>query len=209
MKKIFDKEKVADAVNRSIYREKLEALPVEVFLVEYEKGEFLTSAQRTSQMIQLVAGGTVAVYYIREDGSTYALELSKQDAILGDMEFFGVRNDGVFAEVSEKLTCIAIAVDGNKEKLLQNSSLLCILAKSLAEKLASVTMQNAAPVSLNERVYAYMFYKCENRILKGVENAAFHLHCSPRQLQRILNTFVENGIARKVGKGTYELIHQL
>ena len=206
MKKIFDKEKGADAVSRSIYREMLEALPVEVFLVEYEKGEFLTKAKRTAQMIQLVAGGTVAVYYIREDGSTYALELSKQDAILGDMEFFGVRNDGVFAEVSEKLTCIAIAVDVNKEKLLQNSGLLCILAKSLAEKLASVTMQNAAPASLNERVYAYMFYKCENKILKGVENAAFHLHCSPRQLQRILNTFVENGIARKVGKGAYELV---
>ena len=206
MKRIFDKEKVADAVSKSIYRDMLENLPVEVFLTEYEKGEFLTSGERTSQMIQLVASGTVAIYYIREDGSSYALELSAQDSILGDMEFFGVRNKGVFAEVSEKLTCIAFAVDGNKDKLLQNSELLCVLAKELAEKLAAVTMQNAAPVSLNERVYAYMFYKCEEKRLKGVENAAFHLHCSPRQLQRILNTFVENGIARKVGKGAYGLV---
>ena len=109
-------------------------------------------------------------------------------------------------EKDQIIELAAIAVDGNKEKLLQNSGLLYILAKSLAEKLASVTMQNAAPASLNERVYAYMFYKCENKILKGVENAAFHLHCSPRQLQWILNTFVENGIARKVGKGAYELV---
>lgn len=43
MKRIFDKEKVADAVSKSIYRDMLENLPVEVFLTEYEKGEFLTS----------------------------------------------------------------------------------------------------------------------------------------------------------------------
>jgi hypothetical protein len=31
------------------------------------------------------------------------------------------------------------------------------------------------------------------------------LHCSPRQLQRILNSFVRTGTAKKIGKGAYEL----
>ncbi len=58
---------------------------------------------------------------------------------------------------------------------------------------------------LRERLYACMVYKCEGRRLKGVEKAAFHLHCSPRQLQRILNDLVRDGVARKTGKGAYEL----
>lgn len=206
MKKIYNKERVAEAVSKSVYHELLENLPIDLFLIEYEKGEFLTSGERASQMVQLVASGSVSIYYIREDGSSYSLELSKKDAIIGDMEFFGVMNEGVFAEVTEKLTCIAFSAESRRERLMQISDLLCLLAKSIAEKLAAVTMQNAAPLSLNERVYAYMFYKCKDKRLKGVERAAFDLHCSPRQWQRILNSFVDNGVAVKVGKGTYELI---
>ncbi len=48
-------------------------------------------------------------------------------------------------------------------------------------------MASAAPASLTERVMSYMKYKCDNETLKGIEQAAFHLHCSARQLQRILN----------------------
>jgi Mn-dependent DtxR family transcriptional regulator len=80
-----------------------------------------------------------------------------------------------------------------------------MLGESLSEKLEAVTMQNAVPPSLQERVRSYMTYKCENGKLRGVENAAFHLHCSPRQLQRILNQLSREGIVKKTGKGTYEL----
>ena len=51
-----------------------------------------------------------------------------------------------------------------------------------------------------------MRYRCEDHCLRGVERAAFQLHCSPRQLQRILNGFVRNGMIRRVGKGSYELV---
>jgi hypothetical protein len=46
-----------------------------------------------------------------------------------------------------------------------------------------------------------MKYKCEDEILKGIEQAAFHLHCSARQLQRILNQSETNGLVKKLGKG--------
>ena len=80
-----------------------------------------------------------------------------------------------------------------------------MLAESLAGKLEAITMQNAVLPSLRERVRSYMHYKCENGRLKGVENAAFHLHCSPRQLQRILNQLARDGIVKKSGKGAFEL----
>lgn len=53
---------------------------------------------------------------------------------------------------------------------------------------------------------SYMKYKCDNETLKGIEQAAFHLHCSARQLQRILNQSEAAGLVKKLGKGTYKLI---
>ena len=122
------------------------------------------------------------------------------------MEFFdGGGSEVVFAEVTQKLTCIAFSKGRYRDVLLKDSEFLFILAKSLTNIIDKITMQNASLPSLQERAYSYMLYKCEDQRLKGVEKAAFHLHCSPRQLQRILNSFVKNGTARKIGKGTYEL----
>ncbi len=122
------------------------------------------------------------------------------------MEFFdGGGSEVVFAEVTQKLTCIAFSTGRYRDVLLKDSEFLFILAKSLTNIIYKITMQNASLPSLQERAYSYMLYKCEDQRLKGVEKAAFHLHCSPRQLQRILNSFVKNGTARKIGKGTYEL----
>ena len=122
------------------------------------------------------------------------------------MEFFdGGGSEVVFAEVTQKLTCIAFSTGRYRDVLLKDSEFLFILAKSLTNIIDKITMQNASLPSLQERAYSYMLYKCEDQRLKGVEKAAFHLHCSPRQLQRILNSFVKNGTARKIGQGTYEL----
>lgn len=68
----------------------------------------------------------------------------------------------------------------------------------------SVTTLDAAPASLRQRVLVYMKYKCKGE-LKGLQQAAFHLNCSTRQLQRILNQHEADGIVVKTGKGAYKL----
>lgn len=101
---------------------------------------------------------------------------------------------------------IPSAGNENKEFLLNDADLMRIIAENLSNTIRAITMQNADLPSLRERVYAYMNYKCTDKTLRGVEKTAFQLHCSPRQLQRILNAFVDVGTARKIGKGTYELV---
>ena len=41
MRKISDPKKIAAAVSQSKYREMLESLPAELFLTEYESGEYV------------------------------------------------------------------------------------------------------------------------------------------------------------------------
>ena len=78
-----------------------------------------------------------------------------------------------------------------------------MVCQSLTDKMAAITALNAAPGSLSDRILSYMRYKCPGGILKGIEREAFRLHCSARQLQRILNELERQGKLIKIGKGTY------
>ena len=122
------------------------------------------------------------------------------------MDIFYPKNSSIYAEATERLTCISFSIEKQREKLLSNNKFLLLICHSLSAKIgAMTTIDDAAPASLTERVFSYMKYKCENETLKGIEQAAFHLHCSARQLQRILNQSETDGLVRKLGKGTYKL----
>ena len=92
-----------------------------------------------------------------------------------------------------------------KEKLLANNQFLLLICKNIAGKLSAAMMRDAVSSSISERVWNYMQFKCENGILKGLEKTAFQLHCSERQLQRIMNEFQSKGMIEKIGKGTYQI----
>ncbi|WP_029319065.1 hypothetical protein [Butyrivibrio sp. AE3004] len=87
-----------------------------------------------------------------------------------------------------------------------NVSFTRLAACSMAKKLETGMHLDATYSTLGERVINYMTYKCENNILKGIEKAAFKLHCSSRQLQRILNSYENDGVVQKIGKGCYKLV---
>ena len=101
---------------------------------------------------------------------------------------------------------IYCCLSGAVSVLLDNNSFLRMIAKSSSIILDVVTKKEAVPTSLKERLLAYMHYKCPDKILRGVEKAAFQLHCSPRQLQRVLNELTDCGETEKIGKGAYRLV---
>ena len=205
MERIFDKEKIVDSIARSKYRDVLGALDIDFYLVRYDKGELVCSPFQTELLFQIVEQGSVDIYFIRDDGTRYSLSNGTADYFLGDMDLFYPKSGSIYAEASESLTCIAFSIEKHRETLLADSGFLTFICRSLSAKIGAITTMDAAPASLTERVLSYMKYKCEGQTLKGVEQAAFHLHCSPRQLQRILNRCEADGAVRKTGQGTYRL----
>lgn len=206
MKKIYDKKKIAACIAKSKYYTVLDTLDVDFYLIKYEKGEFVNSPFQSEMLFQIVEQGSLNIYFIREDGSCYSLSNGAADYFLGDMDFFYPKNSNIYAEAAENLTCISFSIEKHKDTLLSNNKFLLLICNSLASKIGVMTTIEAAPASLAERVMSYIKYKCEDNTLKGIEQAAFHLHCSARQLQRILNQSETAGIVRKIGKGTYKLI---
>ena len=206
MKKIYDKEKIAACLSHSRYYEVLASLDVDFYLIKYEKGELVCSPFQRELLFQIVEQGSIDIYFIRDDGTRYSLSKGAADYFLGDMDIFYPKSSNIYAEAAESLTCISFSIEKYREMLFSNSEFLVLICNSLSAKIGAMTTIDAAPASLTERVIFYMRYKCSDQTLKGIEQAAFHLHCSARQLQRILNQGEVSGWVKKLGKGTYRLI---
>ena len=206
MERIFDKKKVNACIAKSKYRTVLESLDIDIYLIKYEKGELVCSPFQDENLFQIVEHGSISIYFIRDDGTRYSLSNGTDDYFLGDMEIFYPKNNNIYAEAGQDLACISFSIEQHRERLLSNNGFLALVCHSLSAKIGAMTTISAAPASLAERVMSYMKHKCNNGTLKGIEQAAFHLHCSARQLQRILNQSEADGLVERLGKGTYRLV---
>lgn len=206
MERIYDKKTVAAHIEKSEYSKILQKTGIDFYLMKYEKGEFISSPFQEESLFQIVEQGAVNIYLIRDDGSCYFLSKGTHEYLLGEMDLFYPKSNHIYAEAVESVTCLSFSIEKHKEALLKNHHFLALVCKSLAAKMATITDVEAIPTTLNERVISYMKYKCFNQTLKGIEQAAFHLHCSSRQLQRIMNQNEANGLVKKHGKGTYKLL---
>ena len=206
MEKIYDQKKVAACIAKSKYHAVLDTMDLDFYLIKYEKGEFVSSPFQNTLLFQIVEQGSINIYLIRDDGTRYCLSNGTTDYFLGDMDIFYPRSGSIYAEAAETLTCIAFSIEKHRDMLLSNSRFLTLICNSLSSKIGAMTTIEAAPASLTERVMSYRKYKCEDNTLKGIERSAFHLHCSARQLQRILNQKENAGSVTKIGKGTYRLV---
>ncbi len=206
MERIYDKKKIAVYIAKSKYHTVLDSLNIDFYLIKYEKGELVSSPFQNELLFQIIEQGSINIYLIRDDGTRYSLSTGTTDYLLGDMDIFYPKSSNIYVEAAQRLTCISFSIEKYKERLLSNNKFLVLLCNSLSAKIGEITAIDAAPASLTERVLSYMKYKCNDQTLKGIEQTAFHLHCSARQLQRVLNQSETSGLVKKIGKGTYKLV---
>ena len=73
MKKSYDKTLVEAYLRKTGYEAAMQGLEENLFVIWYEKGEFVTSPLNNADLFQIVVEGTLRIYYIRDDGSVYSL----------------------------------------------------------------------------------------------------------------------------------------
>lgn len=206
MKKYYDKALIESYLKQTKYESIMSGLLEHLFVAEYKKSEFVTMPLQQIHLFQIIIQGTVSIYFIRDDGSVYSLANGRKNDLLGEMEIFPHQPSNVYAEANDDVICLALSIESSKNALLENCRFLQLVCESLTQKMESITTLDAAPASLKQRVLIYMKYKCNKGELKGLQQAAFHLNCSARQLQRILNQYETDGIITKTGKGAYKLV---
>lgn len=204
LKKIYDLVRIDEALHSCEHGELLRSLRVPLLLIQYEAGECVSNYG----YLQIVLNGQLSISYIRDDGSAYSLSIGGKNYIIGEVDFLADAENHVIAEAAAPLLTLAIDTGTHRQLLLNNAAFLRLLAETLAGKIVTITNSDAAPSSLAERVGNYIRYKCENCTLSGIEKAAFRLHCSSRQLQRILNKLEKDHQIIKIGKGRYQWIKE-
>ena len=203
MKKIYDK-KLIDKIKKEYCIEDYFSNNYEFIIIEYEENETIINPLEKTQYIQFVIEGTLLISFIDQDGRQTIVSQSEELCILGDMEFVDDLNPMFFAEAKTKVKTLALSLKEYKEKLNQDFQFLHTLLNSIASKLKQSSTNQFVYQSVEERFLYYMNYYCGGS-LSSIEEAISYLHCSRRQLQRVLKKLCDEEIIIKEGKGKYKI----
>ena len=203
MKEIRDTEKL-----ETVYQSQAHLFgkrPPFLRLLAYEKGELLNLPFQNLDQFLIVVEGNVVIYSLLEDGSIRHLFNSEHGILLGDIEYSGNTGKTLFIEAQEHVLVLSIPFAQNREMLDQDPVFLKTLIRSLSDKLSISSTLDGISGTLQEKVLVYMRQiKPDHRII-SINHTLQILHCSRRQLQRVLADLSRQGIIIKQGRGQYVL----
>lgn len=100
-------------------------------------------------------------------------------------------------------------MEANRAKLEKDCEFLMYLLRNASQiKVLSTRNQVVLP-HLEERLLYHLAYECPHQTITGMESSAAKLHCSRRQLQRVVKKLEAQGILVKLKKGCYRLFKRI
>ena len=209
MRILTDVEKVEQEIQNYHVYKYFESRDLPFFLTEYEKGEILVTPLEQTKWLQFLIKGTVSTYGLHDNGTSYAVSEEKNCYMLGDIEFATQCPPVFWAEALTPVTALCLPISTVRPILEKDAVFLFFVIHRLAEKIQMGAADRLSILPLEDRILHYMDHICENRTLSQIGNAAAYLHCSRRQLQRLLKKLAENGVLVKEGRGMYRLAEKV
>lgn len=174
-------------------------------LVEFEKGEILNDPLQPLSCFYIIVRGSVSIYHITGDGSIRYISKAASGTLLGDMEFSGAGNLSLYIEAAEIVLCLAVPFRDNQSVLENDPVFLRFVLGQLAGKLSLSAVMTASAQTLEEKVLFFLGKVQADHTISSVNQALQALHCSRRQLQRVLKKLCDEGLVAKTGRGCYRL----
>ena len=174
-------------------------------LVEFKKGEILNDPLQPLNRFYIIVRGSVSIYNLTEDGSIRYISKAASGTLLGDMEFSGAGNQSLYIEAVETVVCLAVPFRENQSVLENDPVFLRFVLGQLAGKLSLSAVMTASAQTLEEKVLFLLRKVQADHAIASVNHALQALHCSRRQLQRVLKKLCDEGLVVKTGRGCYRL----
>ena len=185
---------------------KLEILYVDNYqyieIKKLNKDEYLLHQGEKLNYIYILLRGKVKVNHINANGNSMLCSFNSPYSIIGDLEF--ITQSPIINNVIayEDCICATISLSKYHEILMNDVFFMKAIAKNLASKLSKSTQNQS--ISLNypveNRLAAY-FIVSHNFVV-----VAELIGCSYRQLQRVLQLFLDKKYIKKIKRGTYQII---
>ncbi|MGM9940425.1 MAG: Crp/Fnr family transcriptional regulator [Bulleidia sp.] len=168
----------------------------------YTKGEIITFPQSRINRLMFVLSGQIAVYAVNENGDVLPVVAGTNFTVLGDIEFATGSQSVFFVEARSDVHITYLDIEKERNRLENDPVFLRALMKEIALKLSGPLMQVSINAPIRERVLVLLSRDSE---IRGLENACTHLHCSRRQLIRVLHQLCDQGLVEHSGHGLYTL----
>lgn len=206
MKKITDESMIADKIKQLSLQERFHTEKYHFCIHTYEKEEFLTTPHKENPNILFLLEGEVKVYHLQKDGTMGTVGVARAGDVLGDFEFCRRERAYLFAEAITKVSCLALPWMQYDDQLRRDADFLMFLLHVSIDKMANSAELASINPSLEDRLLFYIQNMCAGQTMRNVNSASLALHCSRRQLQRLLKRLCEDNILEKTGRGHYQLI---
>lgn len=203
MKEIRDPKKLENIFeSQSVH---FRARPPVLRLLEFEKGELLTHPLKPLEQFLFILEGSVVIYLISHDGSLRYISRAGSGTLLGDMEFSGGADQILYTEAISNVLCLSMPFSENRGVLENDPLFLRFVMGHLAEKVSLSSAMEVMVQTLEEKVLLYLRKMQPSHEINSVNEAIQTLHCSRRQLQRVLKKLCAEGLLVKTGRGRYRL----
>jgi len=184
---------------------KFTAADLQFRLLRFGKGEFLTAPYRKLEDILFLVKGCAKIYHLRADGGISPVASVTSGTIFGDVEFATGHPTAFYSETMSEALCIGLSLSRYDSHLRKDTVFLNEMLRSVGEKLDMVSSLEASSQSLEEKLLFYLEFICPDGCLHSVNDAVMQMHCSRRQLQRVLKKLCDTGRIEKQCRGTYRL----
>lgn len=207
MKEIHDTELLEHYLAKYNIRSFFDTQDLPFRIYEYQPGEMMNIQHPMEEYLKFVVEGVFDFYTVLEDGSPYLIHHCKGFGFLGDLAFCGKQLPGRYQEVVKTVRTIELPLSACKETLDQDNRFLHYLLDTMADRL-NLSMHirsdfNNAQIAL----LAHMRWRCPDKTITSVEDTAFQLNYSCRQLHRVLKKLTQQGVLERTGKGCYRLVN--
>ena len=184
------------------------AVPRAFHLARFQKGELLTGPTAPLENLLFLAEGSVHIYGLRENGSSFSVYLADQRTILGDFEFLQHTALPFYTEAAEDVLCILLDARHYRRDLEQNVSFLRLLLESLSSKFRLIFLIGNSSQPVEEKLLIFLRELQSDHTIHSINAVTQKLQCSRSQLQRVVRDLCKSGTLEHIGKGKCRLTPQ-
>lgn len=205
MREIFDHKQLERAFESQ--KKCFQTRPPVLRLLLFDKGELLNHPLKPMDHFLIIIEGNIIIYSISHDGNVRYIARSGCGTLLGDMEFSGavLQNQMLYTEAADRVLCLSIPYKENLNVLENDPVFLRFILRQLAGKLSMASTIGAIVETLEEKLLLYLRKMQPSHEITSVNETMQVLHCSRRQLQRVLKKLCDEELIVKTSRGHYRL----
>lgn len=206
MKVIQDKELLKKLYKDQKLQDIFSTVPRNMKIIEYEKDELIAQPLKQLTSFIFLVDGSVKIYGIDNDARIINVQSSTENTFLGEMEYDGFVSYPFYVQANDVVLTIDIPFKENRRSFENDLKFYKYRIHQLATNLSNSAKINIIAKSLQERLIQY--FKDNNNYIDSVNETMINLHCSRRQLQRVLAKLLETNQVVKIGKGRYQYVEK-